>query len=86
MVLTTAGATPAPPGWSPPICRYASPELLKEESYDSSIDMWGLGHILYTALTGEHPFENNLDMYSAVVNAEVCHSALAPCTRPHTAP
>ena len=41
---------------------YASPELLRDEPYDASIDLWGLGHILFMCVTGIHAFENSVDM------------------------
>ncbi len=47
---------------------YASPELLKEEDYTASVDLWGLGHILYMALSGMHPFEHSLDVYGDITS------------------
>ena len=48
---------------------YASPELINgSASYDQSIDMWGLGLISYILLSGKHPFEDDDDMYGAIVN------------------
>lgn len=35
---------------------YWSPELLRLEKYDKSIDMWALGITIYQMCTGEHPF------------------------------
>ena len=53
---------------------YASPELLREEPYDKSIDLWGLGHIIFTALTGHHAFDNSMDMFGDIVGARVAYS------------
>ena len=50
---------------------YASPELLKDEPYDASIDLWGLGHVLYYSLTASHAFDNSLDVYGDVCRARV---------------
>ena len=46
--------------------RYASPELLsRQQTYDESIDLWGLGLILFIVLSGKHPFEEASDVYHA---------------------
>lgn len=50
---------------------YASPELLNgAETYDQSIDMWGLGLVIYILLSGKHPFECD-DMYGAITTARL---------------
>lgn len=53
---------------------YASPELLLEQPYDASIDMWGLGHILFTSLTAIHPFDDSMDQFGDVTTANVEYS------------
>ena len=51
---------------------YASPELLQNaDTYDESIDIWGLGLIIYIMLSGKHPFEGSMDVYSDTVNAKL---------------
>lgn len=35
---------------------YTAPEIVKDERYSKSVDMWALGCVLYTLLCGFPPF------------------------------
>jgi len=39
--------------------RYTAPELLLKKGYDESIDVWGIGVILFMLLTGKYPFDGS---------------------------
>ena len=39
--------------------RYIAPEILLNSGYDESIDVWGIGIVLFMLLTGEYPFNGS---------------------------
>lgn len=55
VVLTSIKGTPL----------YMSPELVKEQPYDASSDLWSLGVILYELYVGQPPFYTN-SIYSLI--------------------
>jgi len=62
-LMKTACGTPA----------FVAPEILRQERYDSQVDMWSLGVILYTMLCGYPPFvEKNLPtLYKVIKTGKV---------------
>jgi len=38
---------------------FSSPEIFKNSSYDSKVDVWSAGVLLYLMLYGYHPFDND---------------------------
>lgn len=51
---------------------YVAPEVLMCESYDKSVDMWGIGIITYILLAGYPPFyaETDVALFEKIMNAE----------------
>ena len=39
--------------------RYTAPELLEGNGYNESVDVWGLGIIMFMLLTGKYPFDGS---------------------------
>jgi serine/threonine protein kinase len=59
-LLKTACGTP----------NYVAPEVLLNEGYDASVDMWSIGVILYILLCGFPPFysENTPELFEQIIN------------------
>src|SRR3989338_6601758 len=55
MVLTSIKGTPL----------YMAPELVQEQPYNHTADLWSLGVILYELYVGKHPFYTN-NFYSLI--------------------
>lgn len=51
---------------------YAAPEIVKNIDYDSSVDMWSLGVIVYILLSGFKPFDSDspYELYQMVITAD----------------
>ncbi|XP_063238014.1 serine/threonine-protein kinase Sgk2-like isoform X2 [Bacillus rossius redtenbacheri] len=49
---------------------YLAPEVLRKEGYDTSVDWWCLGAVLYEMLYGLPPFysQNTAEMYDRILN------------------
>jgi len=60
--LTTSCGTPG----------YVAPEVLMSETYDKSVDIWGIGIITYILLAGYPPFygDNDTQLFEKIMNAE----------------
>eukprot|EP00050_Salpingoeca_kvevrii_P010631 m.9548 g.9548 ORF g.9548 m.9548 type:complete len:321 (-) comp2985_c0_seq1:225-1187(-) len=52
---------------------YAAPELFEEKLLPAAVDMWGVGGILFTMLSGEPPFDGPTQ---AVIQHRVQHDAI----------
>jgi serine/threonine protein kinase len=46
---------------------YAAPEVIQHKSYEASVDMWGLGVVMYVLLSGDVPFIRLRDIIQAKV-------------------
>lgn len=53
---------------------YTAPEIIKDEAYSKSVDMWGIGCVLYTLLCGFPPFydTNPEELTKKVARGEYC--------------
>ena len=56
--------------------RYTAPELLSGEGYDESVDVWGIGVILFTLLTGQYPFDGSRksNIFKRIVKKHIDYS------------
>jgi novel protein kinase C epsilon type len=52
---------------------YIAPEILREQPYNTSVDWWSLGVLMYELVTGQQPFdvENEDDLFEAILNDTV---------------
>lgn len=60
---------------------YMSPELLQKKSYDYTVDIWGLGILLYELMHGYSPFRAKKieDIYSNIKNKRMkCSGRISP--------
>lgn len=53
---------------------YTAPEIIKDEEYSKSVDMWGVGCVLYTLLCGFPPFydSNPEELTKKVARGDYC--------------
>lgn len=56
--------------------RYTAPELLKGEGYNESVDVWGIGVILFMLLTGKYPFDGSKrkSIFKRILNKQIDYS------------
>ncbi|XP_077596112.1 ribosomal protein S6 kinase alpha-4 isoform X1 [Stigmatopora nigra] len=53
--------------------QYAAPELFESAGYDKACDLWSLGVILYTMLSGQVPFQSEQVGMTSSYAAEIMH-------------
>ena len=54
---------------------YMAPEVIKDMSYTTGVDMWGLGVVIYILLSGTMPFDGKNE---AKILVSICTSASSP--------
>ena len=54
-----------------------APELLKKKSYDYTVDIWGMGILLYELMHGHSPYraKNIEDIYDNIINKRMRFSS-----------
>jgi len=58
--------------------QYIAPEMLSDNDYDSKIDMWASGVVLYNMLTGKQPFfgKGDSELINNILNSQVVFSEI----------
>lgn len=51
---------------------YLAPEVLLNQGYNRSLDMWSVGVIMYVSLSGTFPFNEDEDISDQIQNAASC--------------
>lgn len=46
---------------------YMAPEIWKGEAYNSKVDVWSVGVVMYYLLSGSHPFEGDADNIGEII-------------------
>lgn len=56
--------------------RYTAPELLEGNGYNESVDVWGIGVILFMLLTGKYPFDGSKrkSIFKRILNKQIDYS------------
>lgn len=56
-----------------------APELVREESYDMSVDVWAIGVLCYILITGRPPFAGRSkdETYQNICNKKISFSSSA---------
>lgn len=54
---------------------YLAPEVLLNQGYNRSLDMWSVGVIMYVSLSGTFPFNEDEDINDQIQNAAFMYPA-----------
>lgn len=54
---------------------YLAPEVLLNQGYNRSLDMWSVGVIMYVSLSGTFPFNEDEDIKDQIQNAAFMYPA-----------
>ena len=56
--------------------RYTAPEILSGDGYNESVDVWGIGVILFLLLTGKYPFDgsNRKNIFTRISEKRIDYS------------
>ena len=52
-----------------PVHTLVAPEVLKNEGYNRSLDLWSVGVIIYVSLSGTFPFNEDEEIADQITNA-----------------
>ena len=51
---------------------YMAPQIFAGSDYDSKVDIWSIGVVMYYLLSGTHPFNGDLDdIANKIMNQEL---------------
>jgi serine/threonine protein kinase len=53
--------------------RYTAPELIEGTGYNESVDVWGIGIVLFMLLTGKYPFDGSKrkSIFNRILNKDI---------------
>ncbi len=51
------------------------PDILKQQGFNRALDMWSIGVIVYVSLSGQFPFNEEVDIEDQIKNAQFMYPA-----------